>query len=317
MRANGEPEEKQGARSRRHPLSRAFLYLVLLVGAGIGASLVAALFTSGLGWMLQSRDGGHPPGGWELAILYAALAAAVLLATWGMTTGVEGRPFRTVGFSWDRRAAGEIGFGLALGVGLQTAIVAAWALFGAAAFEAVRWDDLPPFPRWLPATAGWAASALTWGLLLFVPAALCEELAVRGYLLPTLAEAWGDRAALGVTSLLFGALHLMNPGASPFAFAGTAAAGVMLGLAYLRSGRLWLPWALHVGWNWAQGSLWGLPVSGTDVPSVFQARLEAPWLWTGGPFGPEASVSGLLAVAFGIALLACWRSREERNGTTS
>src|SRR5581483_1530645 len=101
-----------------------------------------------------------------------------------------------------------------------------------------------------------AGSALLSGTVLFLPAALAEELPFRGYLLPTLTQAWGSRTALVVTSVLFGALHSLNPGASLMAFLGTTAAGVLLGLAYERTGRLWLPWALHFAWNFAEGALW-------------------------------------------------------------
>lgn len=146
--------------------------------------------------------------------------------------------------------------------------------------------------------------ALLGGILLFVPAALAEELPCRRYLLPTLTQAWGGRAALVVTSVLFGALHCLNPGATPLAFLGTTAAGVMLGLAYQWTGQLWLPWALHFAWNFAEGSLWGMPVSGLLAPSVVRTQLHGPALWTGGEFGPEAGLLGLIALIVGTCVLA-------------
>jgi membrane protease YdiL (CAAX protease family) len=291
---------------RLHLLLRSLLYfLLLLLGCGaatVAAGLLLALFPGGDS--LARGDVGSLAAVRGLTLIYTALAAGALLATWVMTTLVERRPLRTVGFDWDQRASREIGGGMALGVALQTAIYLAAAL--------------PGWLRWEIGAVS-AGAALFWGLLLFVPAAFFEELTLRGYLLPTLAEAWGPWVSLGVTSLLFGALHLMNPGASPLAFVGTAAAGVMLGLAYLRTGRLWLPWALHVGWNWAQGSLWGLAVSGAQVPSLFRTEMHGPALWTGGAFGPEAGLLGMLAVALGIVWLLRRRSEGTPggNGTTS
>jgi membrane protease YdiL (CAAX protease family) len=113
-----------------------------------------------------------------------------------------------------------------------------------------------------------------------------------------------------VTSVFFGALHGLNPGASPLAFLGTTAAGVMLGLAYQSTGRLWLPWALHFAWNFAEGSLWGMPVSGLLAPSVVRTQLHGPVLWTGGEFGPEAGLLGLLAVILGTGVLARLNGRK-------
>jgi membrane protease YdiL (CAAX protease family) len=271
-----------------HSLWRALLYLLLLLLASVlvfGALGVLFFFLGGT--RLRNTSA---PGSAEVArvnaLTYGAAAVGALLATLVMRVGIERRPFRTLGFQWDARAPVEIGAGLALGLALQTAVVGvAWVC---------GWAKLRLSAAPLAAAEG--------GLLLFLPAALVEELTMRGYLLPTLAEAWGSRVALIVTSVFFGALHLLNPGASLWAFAGTVAAGVLLGLAYLRTGRLWLPWALHAAWNWTEGSLWGLPVSGVPVPAVFETDLRGPALWTGGEFGPEAGLLGLLATIAGIAV---------------
>src|SRR5262249_40879014 len=65
-----------------------------------------------------------------------------------------------------------------------------------------------------------AAPAGVWGgaaarvSLLLVPAAFAEELLTRGYVFSVFTDAWGTAAALGVTSVAFGLLHLANPGAT-------------------------------------------------------------------------------------------------------
>jgi membrane protease YdiL (CAAX protease family) len=135
--------------------------------------------------------------------------------------------------------------------------------------------------------------------------AVSEELVFRGILFRWLEEWGGSWVALLLTSALFGAAHLMNPHASPIAAVGIALeAGVMLGAAYMLTRSLWLPMGLHAAWNFAQGEIYDIPVSGTDVHGLIDARLSGPPLLTGNGFGLEASLIAIVvATLFGLWLL--------------
>src|SRR4051812_30902466 len=75
-----------------------------------------------------------------------------------------------------------------------------------------------------------------------------------------------DRAwALAITSIGFAALHLANPSITPVALVNLAAAGLFLGVLALRTGSLWWCAGAHLGWNWALGFLFDLPVSGIET----------------------------------------------------
>jgi len=131
--------------------------------------------------------------------------------------------------------------------------------------------------------------------LLFILAALAEEALFRGYPLQTLTRA--NLAWLGVflTSVPFAAIHLKNPNvAAGFTFINTALAGVWLAVAYLRTRSLWFPLGVHWAWNWALGSLFGLPVSGiSDLaphPLLRGTDLGPAWL-TGGSYGIEGGLA--------------------------
>ena len=88
----------------------------------------------------------------------------------------------------------------------------------------------------------------------------------RGVLFRWLEEFGGSWVALLLTSVLFGAAHLANPNASWIAAIGIALeAGVMLGAAYMLTRSLWLPMGLHAAWNFTQGEIFDIPVSGTKV----------------------------------------------------
>lgn len=136
-------------------------------------------------------------------------------------------------------------------------------------------------------------------------AAVSEELIFRGILFRWLEEFGGSWVALLLTSALFGASHLANPGATWIAAIGIAfEAGVMLGAAYMLTRSLWLPMGIHAAWNFAQGELYDIPVSGTPVHGLVTAKLSGPPLLTGNGFGLEASLIAIvLATAFGLWLL--------------
>ena len=79
----------------------------------------------------------------------------------------------------------------------------------------------------------------------------------------------------------------------------TLAAGLILGYGYLATERLWLPIGFHFSWNFALGPIFGFPVSGIDLPAWLMHNPSGPVVWTGGAFGPEAGVLGIIAMALG------------------
>jgi membrane protease YdiL (CAAX protease family) len=148
------------------------------------------------------------------------------------------------------------------------------------------------------------------GLLaaLIVPtigAAVTEEMFFRGILFRWIEQFGGSWLALLLTSAFFGATHLGNPNATWIGAIGIAfEAGVMLGAAYMLTRSLWLPMGLHAAWNFTQGEVFDIPVSGTEVHGLVDARLCCNPLLTGGGFGLEASLIAIVvATAFGLWLL--------------
>ncbi|HEY7064254.1 MAG TPA: CPBP family intramembrane glutamic endopeptidase [Chloroflexota bacterium] len=162
---------------------------------------------------------------------------------------------------------------------------------------------------------GWAqvergtvgAGGLLLAALSFVGVAVNEELAARGFLLRMFGRAWSPRVALIGSSLIFAVLHGGNPNVTPLAIAFLFVAGLALAWGYFATGRLWLPIAFHWSWNLAQGPLFGFPVSGLDSASVLAVNATGPAWATGGAFGPEAGILGLLAEAVAAVAILAWR----------
>jgi len=135
-------------------------------------------------------------------------------------------------------------------------------------------------------------------------AAMVEEVTFRGYPLHRLMEAVGTPAAVVVTSCLFGLVHLRNPHVNWWGVVNTVEIGVLLGLAYVRTRSLWLPWGIHFGWNAALGLGYGLVVSGyPDFSDAISGSLQGPRWLTGGEYGIEASLTATVVNLVAIVVL--------------
>lgn len=148
-----------------------------------------------------------------------------------------------------------------------------------------------------------------------------EEVMSRSYLIPNIAEGFTfgpitpkTGAIIGVllSSMLFGLMHATNPNASFTAVLNIFFAGVMLAVPYLITGRLALSVGIHFSWNFFQGGVFGFRVSGLEVKhSIIQVVQQGPNWWTGGAFGPEAGLIGLLGILFITLLTLGYLKRKE------
>jgi membrane protease YdiL (CAAX protease family) len=117
-------------------------------------------------------------------------------------------------------------------------------------------------------------------------------------------------------ALLFSLLHLGNPGVTVIALVNIFLFGLFASLLTLRRGSIWMVGALHSMWNFAQGNLFGIPVSGlVGCPSPLVTEMgEGKWqaLVGGGAFGLEGglAVTAVLAVACAIVLFSSTKKAE-------
>jgi hypothetical protein len=222
---------------------------------------------------------------------------AAVLATWVMMSGVESRSPVALGLAVSRRSAVDLARGLGIGLALIGSVVGAMFVAG--------WVTVAANGSPIPTSLG----SLLYVTLLLLVAAFFEELAVRGYPLQVLARATGPGVAVGATSIIFAALHGANPGVGRTAIVNTLLAGILLGILYWRTLSLWLVTGAHFAWNWTMGVGAGLPVSGLDVGSpLVRIHVEGPRLWTGGAYGPEASLLLSAVTLLGIG----WAARSRR-----
>ena len=154
-------------------------------------------------------------------------------------------------------------------------------------------------------------------LSIFAIGAAFEEMVFRRYPFQALVQGIGPWLATLVLSGLFAAAHANNPNVGALALVNIFLAGVLLSFAYLKTRSLWFVTALHLAWNWTQASLLDLPVSGLsfiDTPA-YEPVIGGPAWWDGGAFGPEAGLTGTIAIALMLAMVWRWRAVTETEET--
>lgn len=266
--------------------------------------LLAYFFALGFGLLLTAAVVAMfvPPAGPTDLKFFAAFAvpyaAVTVLVTLAFVIFVDKRPVETLGLNRRGSWIAELWFGAPLGAALIALVFIVSYAAGWTKITGSLFFDTPDR----------AVPVLVAAFVVMVSVAVAEEVIIRGYVLQTLRWGYGTPVALIGSSVLFGVMHLFNPGAGLHAVGGTLAAGLILAYAYLLTGRLWLPIGIHFGWNLALGPVFGFPVSGIEIPAWIDQTTEGPVLWTGGEFGPEAGLLGIIAVILG-ALAIRWFGR--------
>jgi membrane protease YdiL (CAAX protease family) len=249
---------------------RLFVYIVLYF---LTALIAGPLF----GWI----------GGYLLGLTVTGLVASAVANL--LCMGIfEALPLADIGLHLGRAGWRNLALGLAGGTGAAVLVLGPPILLGAAHFKPVTNPEAGP-------------GTLVFTAFILLCGASGEELLFRGYGFQLLLRSLGPYATVFPVGVAFAALHTFNPSATVLGIVNTAGFGILFGYAFLRSHDLWLPIGLHFGWN-VTLPLFGVNVSGIRI-GVTGYRLEwsAGTLWSGGDYGPEASIltSAMMLVLFG------------------
>jgi hypothetical protein len=139
-------------------------------------------------------------------------------------------------------------------------------------------------------------------LVLGLVPGITEEIIARGILFRVVEDGLGSWAALAISALLFGFGHAANPNATLWSSVAIAIeAGILLGMAYAWTRSLWFVIGLHAAWNFTQGAILGIPVSGIDVKGLVDSQERGNAWISGGAFGAEGSlVTVVLCTSIGL-----------------
>ena len=256
---------------------RLALFIIVLAAA----LLVAASVETVVDGLITSR--GYTPLVSEWAVPLGTLAATAVMLKW-----VDGAQWSYVGL--DRHAGRPRAWVEGSILGLLPIAIPSISLLLTGQLDAVAAEP----GRW------WFATILS--LANLFPAAFGEELLLRGYIFAVLRDAVGWKWTLISTSIVFGLLHVWNPGSDPQSISLVMLAGFFLGSVYLATKSLWAVTAAHFVWNWFMAAVLHTPVSGLPVSTPDYRVIDSgpDWL-TGGSWGPEGGFAAALGM-FGVLI---------------
>ena len=138
---------------------------------------------------------------------------------------------------------------------------------------------------------GLTVSGLTfWWLLTFVLVGIAEETLNRGFLMAVLRRCRNVPVIMFVPSVIFGLIHLSNPGVTFFSVFNIILVGILFSYMFLKSGSIWMCIGYHITWNIFQGVVYGMPVSGLQIPGIITTQYAESNLLNGGAFGIEGGI---------------------------
>jgi len=217
-----------------------------------------------------------------------------LLLIWLFTRFIDRKKMIDLGLSFQKRAK-DIIYGLLAGFIMMGAGSLILYFSGNLTFNSITFNLI----------------GLAQSVVLFILVSINEEVFVRGYFLRNFMDSMNKYIALISSSLIFMALHLMNPNVSLVGITNIFLAGLLLGIGYIFTKNLWFPLALHFSWNFFQGPIFGFEVSGTSSSSLISQSIHGNEILTGGQFGLEGSIIATVLCSLGIVLF--WMVYKKQN----
>lgn len=139
-------------------------------------------------------------------------------------------------------------------------------------------------------------------IVAFIFVGVGEELMNRGLIMSTLRRTNNIYLIMLVPSVIFGLIHLSNPGVTLLSVLNIILVGIVFSYTYYKSGNLWMCIGYHITWNITQSIIFGMPVSGlTDMGSMMTTQYPVDNLLNGGSFGIEG---GILTTVFSLIFFA-------------
>lgn len=222
----------------------------------------------------------------------------IILTVFRWTRKVEKRPIRTLGF-YKENFLSALFKGYGLGLSLFILALAGLVVLGQYQFDSIHLD-----------TYSLAFTLFT--IPFWILQGTAEELVTRAWLIPQLAKRTNLKLAVLISSLFFTLLHMGNSGLTPLSLVNLFLFGVAMALYLLKTDTVWGVAGIHGAWNFAQGNLFGILVSGQPSGTslmTFLPQGNQDWL-SGESFGIEGSIMTSLVLLLLIVYLAYQLKKE-------
>lgn len=272
------------------PLSLS-LAMVFLIQMGLGVVVaVLAMMQTGFDAVVNNPEAytqavmSITEAPWINFIMYTVMIGGLLLIFWL----VYKRPVKELGL-YAEGWIPQLLFGGLLGLALMALAVVLLLVTGNARLSGFNGAGIATGLFWL-------------GFVRYLFVGFFEEILSRGLMMTVLKTTRNKWVIILTPAVLFGLLHILNNNVTVFSLANIALVGVLFAYLFIKTGRLWVPIGLHITWNFMQGYIWGIPVSGSGIPTcAFTTTVFTgpDWL-TGGAFGIEGGAACTLVILLGL-----------------
>ena len=213
---------------------------------------------------------------------------------------IEKRPFSSLGF-FKKGWLKELGRGFLIGAAQFSLVVALLLLTGTGSLELAELS-LEPVLFILALIPFWILQGGT------------EELVTRGWLFPAVSAKSNIFIGILISSALFGALHLFNPGVTVLSIVNIILDGIFACFLMLKYDNMWVLAGMHGAWNFVQGNIYGIQVSGQGASTSIlnYSSQSSVDLLSGGAFGAEGSIFASIVLIGCIAYLYWSLKKENR-----
>lgn len=135
---------------------------------------------------------------------------------------------------------------------------------------------------------------------------MAEEVLCRGYLFVSLTRRYHVINSAIFSAVFFAMLHGMNVGVDGFAIFNLFLYGLFAALLFADCENIWIVGAFHSVWNFVQGNLYGISVSGNKITSSIFTSTAADGGATvinGGTFGMEGGFAVTIVLIIAIVVI--------------
>lgn len=232
-----------------------------------------------------------------LATLFSTVFGTILAIVY--CRFIEKRPLSSMGMR-KNKAVSDYLTGMLIGLGMFSGVVLINVISGAMSFKGINPD-------------------LNIGLLLIYLCAwlvqgMSEEFIFRGFLMNSIGGKHSMFSAVVISAIAFSIAHILNPGATVLALVNIFFFGAFMSLYMICFDNIWGVCAIHSLWNFSQGNLFGISVSGTGSgETLFLTESpESKAVLNGGTFGAEGGISTTIILIISFAILFAYMLKTKK-----
>ena len=265
-------------------------FLILILPSLLPTVVLLKLF----GWLFPA-SGGEDLTSPVNIVFMIGLAFSIVIASCITLRWIDKRPYELLGLNFSLSSIREFFIGCIIGFSNLIVIVLILNFLG---FLKTTWFGINSF----------VVQTIFIYTLVFGGGAAIEELINRGYIFQVLCEGTRTWIAVLATSIFFSIVHIFNEHLSLASSFFLFIHGILFAVAYLKTRSIWTAIGIHWSWNFIQGPIMGIPVSGSTITnSIFNAQPQGFDIFSGGQFGVEGSIlSSLISLVFVVFV---WRTK--------